>query len=152
MEKTAIVQKMNEAITAGDAEQFQAAFVELCDKIQESVIEQARGIVEEADQRILSERGVRQLTSKEKEYYQKLAEAMKSTNPKQAVENLDVVMPYTVIDKVFEDLKTRSSAVVQNPVYIRNRVDTNDDEYEWISESSNGENSRQYHQGADIRI
>ncbi len=106
MEKTAIVQKMNEAITAGDAEQFQAAFVELCDKIQESVIEQARGIVEEADQRILSERGVRQLTSKEKEYYQKLAEAMKSTNPKQAVENLDVVMPYTVIDKVFEDLKT----------------------------------------------
>ena len=31
---------------------------------------------------------------------------MKSTNPKQAVENLDVVMPYTVIDKVFEDLKT----------------------------------------------
>ena len=63
MEKTAIVQKMNEAITAGDAEQFQAAFVELCDKIQESVIEQARGIVEEADQRILSERGVRQLTS-----------------------------------------------------------------------------------------
>ena len=66
MEKTAIVQKMNEAITAGDAEQFQAAFVELCDKIQESVIEQARGIVEEADQRILSERGVRQLTSKKK--------------------------------------------------------------------------------------
>ena len=54
MEKTAIVQKMNEAITAGDAEQFQAAFVDLCDKIQESVIEQARGIVEEADQRILS--------------------------------------------------------------------------------------------------
>ena len=97
---------MNEAITAGDAEQFQAAFVELCDKIQESVIEQARGIVEEADQRILSERGVRQLTSKEKEYYQKLAEAMKAPNPKQAVENLDVVMPYTVIDKVFEDLKT----------------------------------------------
>ena len=80
--------------------------MELCDKIQESVIEQARGIVEEADQRILSERGVRQLTSKEKEYYQKLAESMKAPNPKQAVENLDVVMPYTVIDKVFEDLKT----------------------------------------------
>ena len=70
---------MNEAITAGDAEQFQAAFVELCDKIQESVIEQARGIVEEADQRILSERGVRQLTSKEKEYYQKLGRSHEST-------------------------------------------------------------------------
>lgn len=105
-EKEAIVQKMNDAISTNDAEAFQSAFVELCDKIQENVIEQARGIVEEADQRILSERGVRQLTSKEKEYYQKLIEAMKSSSPKQAVENLDVVMPFTVVDKVFEDLRT----------------------------------------------
>jgi hypothetical protein len=96
---------MNDAINKNDAVSFQAAFVELCDKIQENVIEQARGIVEEADQKILSERGVRQLTSKEKNYYQKLIEAMKSASPKQAVENLDVVMPYTVVDKVFEDLK-----------------------------------------------
>lgn len=105
-EKEEIVQRMNDAIKENNADAFQTAFVELCDKIQENVIEQARGIVEEADQRILAERGVRQLTSIEKNYYQKLIEAMKSQNPKQAVENLDVVMPYTVVDKVFEDLKT----------------------------------------------
>lgn len=104
-ERDEVVQRMNDAITKNDTEAFQAAFVELCDKIQENVIEQARGIVEESDQRILSERGVRQLTSKEVVYYQKLTDAMKSPNPKQAVESLDVVMPYTVIDKVFEDLR-----------------------------------------------
>ena len=105
-EKKEIVQKMNAAIQKNDPEAFQASFVELCDKIQENVLEQARGIVETADQKVLSDRGVRQLTSKEKEYYQKVIDAMKSDNPKQAVENLDVVMPYTVIDSVFEDLRT----------------------------------------------
>lgn len=105
-EKEAIVQKMNTAIKDNNAEAFQAAFVELCDKIQENVIEQAKSIIGDVDQKILADRGVRQLTSTEKEYYQKLIDAMKSTNPKQAVENLDVVMPETVIDRVFEELKT----------------------------------------------
>ena len=105
-EKEAIVQKMNQAITDNNAEAFQAAFVELCDKIQESVIQEAREIVEEADKRVLAERGVHQLTSKEKEYYQKVIEAMKSQNPKQAIENLDVVMPFTIVDRVFEELTT----------------------------------------------
>lgn len=97
---------MNQAITDNNAEDFQAAFVELCDKIQESVIQEARGIVEEADQRALAERGVHQLTSKEREYYQKVIDAMKAPNPKQAIENLDVVMPFTIVDRVFEELTT----------------------------------------------
>lgn len=106
MEKKEIVQKMNNAIQENNAEAFQAAFVELCDKIQEKVLEQAKGIVMEADQKVLANRGVRQLTSEERTYYQKVIEAMKSQNPKQAVENLDVVMPETVIDQVFNDLST----------------------------------------------
>lgn len=106
-EKKEIVQKMNNAIQKNDAEAFQAAFVELCDKIQEKVLEQAKGIVMEVDQKVLADRGVRQLTSEERTYYQKVIEAMKSQSPKQAVENLDVVMPETVIDQVFNDLSTK---------------------------------------------
>lgn len=106
MEKKEIVQKMNNAIMENNAEAFQVAFVELCDKIQEKVLEQAKGMIAETDQRVLADRGVRQLTSTEKKYYEKVIEAMKSQNPKQAVENLDVVMPETVIDQVFNDLKT----------------------------------------------
>ena len=105
-EKNEIVQRMNQAIKDNDTEAFQTAFVELCDKIQERVIEQARGIVEESDSRILSERGIHQLTSTERTYYQKLIEAMKEKDPKQALANLDVTMPYTVIDRVFEELRT----------------------------------------------
>ena len=89
-EKAKIVQKMNESIKKNDPEAFQAAFVELCEKIQESVLEQAREMIGETDRRILESRGVRQLTSKENEYYQKVIEAMRSNNPKQALENIDV--------------------------------------------------------------
>ena len=41
--------------------------------------------------KILAGRGVRVLTSEEVRYYNKLVEAMKSGNPKQALESLDVV-------------------------------------------------------------
>lgn len=105
-EKAQIVQKMNEAITKNDPEAFQAAFVELCEKIQENVLEQAKELIGETDRRILESRGVRQLTSRETAYYQKLIEAMRSGNPKQALENLDVVMPETIVDRVFNDLRT----------------------------------------------
>lgn len=84
-EKNEIVQRMNQAIKDNDTEAFQTAFVELCDKIQERVIEQARGIVEESDSRILSERGIHQLTSTERTYYQKLIEAMKEKDPKTGI-------------------------------------------------------------------
>lgn len=106
MEKKAIIQKMNEAVQSNDAEAFQTAFVELCEKIQENVLVQAQEMLDTADKQVLSDRGVRQLTSKEKAYYQKVIEAMKSNDPKQALANLDVVMPETIIDSVFEDLRT----------------------------------------------
>lgn len=105
-EKAKIVQQMNEAIAKNDPEAFQAAFVDLCEKIQENVMEQAKELIGETDRRILESRGVRQLTSKETEYYQKLIDAMRSANPKQAIENIDVTMPETIVDRVFEDLRT----------------------------------------------
>ncbi len=58
------------------------------------------------DRRALASRGVRQLTSEERAYYQKLAEAMKAKDPKQALNGLDVVMPETVLDAVFDELQT----------------------------------------------
>ena len=43
-------------------------------------------------------RGVRQLTTQERDYYQKVIAAMQSQDPKQALANVDVVMPETVIE------------------------------------------------------
>lgn len=106
LERNAILQKMSAAIQANDTEAYNAAFGELCQAIQDSVLDRAMQMVGENDSRVLSDRGVRQLTSKEKEYYEKLIDAMKAEDPKQAVNNLDVVMPETIIDQVFEDLRT----------------------------------------------
>lgn len=59
----------------------------------------------ENDTMILTSRGAKQLTSEEIKYYEKVAEAMKSSNPKQALTELDVVMPTTTINRVFEDIE-----------------------------------------------
>lgn len=106
MEKAKIVEKMNQAIKDDDAKAFSEAFTELCQKIEENVLEQARELMQEQDTTILAQRGVRQLTSKEKNYYEKIIEAMKSPNPKQALNDVDVVMPETIINSVFDELQT----------------------------------------------
>lgn len=104
-EKAKILQKMNEAIEKNDAEAFAAAFEELSMNIQESILNEVEQQRQADDVAILNGRGVRQLTSDETKYYQAVIEAMKSSNPKQALTDLDVVMPKTVIDRIFEDLK-----------------------------------------------
>lgn len=101
-----ILQKMNQAITGNDTEAYQQAFGELADLIQESVLDEYRQTIQSNDTNILAHRGARQLTSNETTYYQAVIEAMKSSNPKQALTSLDVVMPKTVIDDVFDDLTT----------------------------------------------
>ena len=62
----------------------------------------------QADNNILG-RGVRVLTRK-RQYYEKVIEAMKSNNPKQALSGFGDVLPKTVIDAVFEDITESSPA------------------------------------------
>jgi HK97 family phage major capsid protein len=102
--KIEIMNKINQAIKDGNEEVFAQAFTEFTETIQEAVMEEAKGIVQAADTNVLVGRGVRQLTSEENKYYQKVIEAMKSSNPQQALTDLDVVMPKTVIDAVIDDL------------------------------------------------
>lgn len=106
MEKGKILQKMNKAIAENDTDTFAAAFEELCMNIQENILAEVDLVRQQNDTAVLAGRGVRQLTSDEKNYYEKVIEAMRSSNPKQALADLDVVMPKTTIDAVFEDLIT----------------------------------------------
>lgn len=107
-----ILQKINEALKEGDEEGFALAFTDFTSNLQQAVIAEAKGTIEKAegliqsvDSTILAGRGARQLTSKETEFYQKTIAAMRSANPKQALDDLDIVLPETVIDAVFDDLK-----------------------------------------------
>lgn len=102
--KAEIMQKINQAIKDGNEESFAQAFTEFTETMQEAVMQEARGMVQEADSKVLLGRGVRQLTSEENKYYTRVIEAMKSSNPRQALEDVEVVLPKTVIDAVFEDL------------------------------------------------
>jgi HK97 family phage major capsid protein len=103
-EKAAIMQKLNQAMKDNDEEAFAQAFTEFTNNIQEAVMMEARGLIQAADSTVLAGRGARALTSEENKYYEAVIEAMKSTNPKQALTAVTVVFPKTVIDAVFEDL------------------------------------------------
>ena len=101
-----IKQKMMDAATSGDNAAFISGFEELMQCVADEVRAEHEGLRRQGDVQVLAARGVRQLTSEEREYYQKLGDAMNSKDPKQALAGLDVVMPKTIEDSVFEDLRT----------------------------------------------
>ena len=57
------------------------------------------------DAQALAARGARLLTSAENKFYTKVIDAMNSNDPKMALTNLEIDMPETVIDRVFEDIR-----------------------------------------------
>ena len=91
--KAEIANKLREAMENGSEEDFTKAFEEYTDILQEAVLAEAKGLVHAADNQILAGRGVRVLTSEEKQYYEKVIEAMKSNNPKQTLSGYDAVHP-----------------------------------------------------------
>lgn len=99
-------QMMIDAMHEQNADKYTEAFNGICELIEKDVLEKAQELAGVHDQQVLASRGVRQLTSKEKKYYEKLIDAFKSENPKQALTNPEVVMPETVLDAVFDDLQT----------------------------------------------
>lgn len=106
-----IREAMQQAIRNNDTEAFQKSFDQMMERIAEDIRqgceERMDQMRQDMDRKVLATRGARQLTSEEREYYQKLGEAMQAKDPKQALANLSVVMPRTVIDSVFEELRTK---------------------------------------------
>lgn len=90
-------QKLNEAQINQKAEEI----------AQRLMAEQRAFDVEQADEQALVARGLRQLTSEEKEFYQKaLPDLIRAKDPKQAITGGSVILPGTTIERVFEDLRT----------------------------------------------
>lgn len=105
-QKAEIANKLHQALQSENPEEFSQAFEEFTGNLEQLVMAEAEGMIQSIDANILQGRGARQLTSEENKYYEQVIEAMQSTNPQQALTELDVVMPKTVIDTVFEDLTT----------------------------------------------
>ena len=101
---------IQQALRNNDEQAYSDAMAQMMTVIGNELREEMNGEIEaarqSADSTILAQRGVRQLTSEEKSFYQKFGEAVKAKDPKQALSNLDVTLPETVIAAVFEDLRT----------------------------------------------
>lgn len=104
-ERAEIMQRMTKATQENDTEAFSAAFGDLAESIQQAVMGDFREMQAQQDTNVLTARGCRVLTSTERTYYESIMDAMRSENPKQALSNVNRVLPETVIDSVFEDMK-----------------------------------------------
>lgn len=96
---------IKQALEEGDTKAFSDAFTSYLSTIENAVKREAKGIVAVNDSNILSTRGVRQLTNKETKFYEKTIEAMQSVNPADSITKLDVTIPETVVNSVFDELK-----------------------------------------------
>ena len=119
-----LAQKFGAALKTEDPEQVAQAMADMAEGIQNEIMERAASIanVEQLDAQARASRGLRQLTSAEKKFYEKVIDAMKSDDPKQALAHLDVTMPETIIEDVFEDLRTEHALLAainfQNTTYV----------------------------------
>lgn len=110
MQRTDIREKMMQALKDNDQQAFVDSFnlmmESIGDEIKQQYEEQVEGLKVQIDSQVLANRGVRQLTTKEKDFYQKFGDAIKAKDPRQALANLDVVLPETVLTAVFDELQT----------------------------------------------
>ncbi len=106
-----IIAEMSQAIKADDNGKFLQLVNELVDNAEQklSAEQEAKlaALQKENDVAAMTARGEKPLTSAEQKFYEGLAQAMADRDPKQALANLKDVMPETVIDRVFDDLRTR---------------------------------------------
>lgn len=97
-------QNFKAALDSKDDNLMAKAFDNFADGVQQSLLDYANDITATADTAVLAGRGIRQLTSAEQKFYTNLATAMKDPNPQQAIANVDVTIPQTVIDTVLTDI------------------------------------------------
>ena len=104
-------EKLASAMKSGDEAKIQEAWNDFHNSVVEQVKADFAELQESKDATVLAQRGYRQLTSKETAWYQKVIEALKSTNPKQAFTAIigsdaeEDLMPTTIIEDVYKHLR-----------------------------------------------
>lgn len=96
--------KALEALKSENPEDQAKAIEMYFEALANDVTEKINEVAGSNDTAVLNSRGIRQLTSEEKTYYEKLANSMRASQSLSDVEN---VLPTTVINQVFEDLETK---------------------------------------------
>ena len=104
--KIEIMNALASAVRGNDETAMQQAMTDWQNYLSESIIAEANGILGATDSNILASRGVRQLTSKEKKFYENLiASARQEVTPGSVITGIGEALPETTIESVFDDLK-----------------------------------------------
>lgn len=102
-------EKLAQALRDENREDYAKAMDEMMQVVTEEMASDVdvkiKAMMSSNDTNVLRSRGAYVLTSEERGFYQKVADAMKSLNPKQSLEDINLVFPRTIVDKVFEDLE-----------------------------------------------
>lgn len=96
--------QLDSALKGGDDNKISEALVRMAENIQANILKEAQAEArsmlnnEINDRNVLNQRGINPLTSEERKYYNLVIE-------KRGFTEVDVVLPKTVFDRVFEDLE-----------------------------------------------
>lgn len=105
-EKQEIMSGICEAVNSNDNAKLLENMTKFQNMVQEQVRAEYDGIIDSNDNKILAARGVRALTSAETKYWNAFIGAAKS-GAKDAIENIDIAFPETIIDTVVDDIQTK---------------------------------------------
>ena len=100
-----------EAMKSSDENKIKQAWEKFHDAVVADVKQDNEEILAAHDSEVLAQRGYRQLTTRETKWYQKVIEALNSSNPKQAFTAIiasdeeDDLMPTTIIEDVYKNLR-----------------------------------------------
>lgn len=103
-QKEDILASLSVAIKNGDDKAMENALDKYGNLISDTIMNEVKSTTESVDSQILSTRGVRMLTSDEKEYYDSVIAAGKSSDSKMALTNADKTMPITIIESVLGEI------------------------------------------------
>ena len=100
LKQTEVQEQLRSALEGQNEKEIAAAFGAMARSIEQEILREARSEMQKelSDRATLEARGQAQLTSEERSYYEAVVE-------KRGFEGIDVVMPKTIFDRVFEDLQ-----------------------------------------------
>lgn len=106
---------IQEAVDAKDSEQLAEAVKELAKDEAEKILMDA---IHERDEKIKQARGARKLLSTEKKFYDDVIRCLKEGRGsakkfKEAIAGIDIVLPETIVDTIFDDLETEHALISQ---------------------------------------
>jgi HK97 family phage major capsid protein len=109
-EEKQCINKIVAAMKSGNEAELQTAWAEFHESVAADIKKDFEELQDSHDSAVLAQRGYRQLTSAERKWYEKVIDACKSANPKQAFtsiiggENEEDLMPTTIVEDVYKNL------------------------------------------------